>query len=74
MSNPWSKTFTRDDLSEAYSLGWDDREETIVKMLEADRHESHALDDIFDGIVFQTISRAEFKQALIKLIKGGTNG
>lgn len=47
--------------------------ERIVGPLEADRNESHAIDDIFDGIVFQTISRAEFKQKLIELIKGETS-
>jgi len=45
-------------------------QERIIELLQADRNESHAIDDIFDGIVFQTLSRAEFKQALIELIKG----
>jgi hypothetical protein len=50
--------------------GYETAETRIIKLLEADRNESHAIDDIFDGIVFQTLSRAEFKQALIELIKG----
>ena len=42
----------------------------ITGLIEADRDESHAIDDIYDGVVFQTLSRVEFKEALIALIKG----
>lgn len=44
--------------------------ERIIELLQAGRHESHAIDDIFDGVVGMGISRADFKQGLIALIKG----
>lgn len=44
--------------------------ERIIKLLEADRSESKLLDDLYDGIVFHSILRSEFKERLIALIKG----
>ena len=44
--------------------------ERIAESIKADRMESKEIDDLFDGIVFQTLSRSEFKEALIKFIKG----
>ena len=43
--------------------------ERIAESIKADRMESKEIDDLFDGIVFQTLSRSEFKEALIKFIK-----
>ncbi len=48
----------------------DYEQERIIELLQAGRHESHAIDDIFDGVVGMGISRADFKQELIALIKG----
>jgi hypothetical protein len=45
-------------------------EERIIKLLEAGSRDSNLLDDIYDGVMYGFIKRAEFKQRLIALIKG----
>ena len=45
----------------------------IIKSLDIERIDSHALDDLIDTLIFMNISRSDFKHGLIKLIKGETN-
>ena len=45
-------------------------EQRIIKLLEAGSRDSNLLDDIYDGVMYGFIKRAEFKERLIALIKG----
>jgi hypothetical protein len=44
--------------------------ERIIELLEAGRRDSNPLDDVYDGVMYGFIKRAEFKKRLIALIKG----
>lgn len=44
-------------------------EQRIIELLEAESRDI-AIDDIYDGVMYGFIKRAEFKKRLIALIKG----